>query len=157
MKFRDCKNFFNDILEPLFYDTLATDRGHDAWCSIFKCRIPFLNGGLFEPVAGYDWKKTDITIPNSLFSNSKKTEAGDNGTGILDVFTHVADDVRSRLRKRITPNLFRSFYGKRLVRAAGVEPTTFGSGGRRSIQLSYARKATSKIPARMALLKWNLR
>jgi hypothetical protein len=85
-KFGSYKNFFNDILEPLFYDTLATDRGHEAWCSIFKCRIPFLNGGLFEPVAGYDWKKTDITIPNSLFSNSKKTEAGDEGTGILDVF-----------------------------------------------------------------------
>jgi type I restriction-modification system DNA methylase subunit len=85
-KFGSYKNFFNDILEPLFYDTLATDRGHDAWCNIFKCRIPFLNGGLFEPVAGYDWKKTDITIPNSLFSNLKKTEAGDEGTGILDVF-----------------------------------------------------------------------
>ena len=43
-------NFFNDVLEPLFYDTLATDRGHEAWCNRFKCRIPFLNGGLFEPL-----------------------------------------------------------------------------------------------------------
>jgi type I restriction-modification system DNA methylase subunit len=85
-KYGGYKNFFNDILEPLFYDTLATDRGHDAWCKIFNCRIPFLNGGLFEPVAGYDWQKTNILIPNSHFSNSKPTAAGDEGTGILDVF-----------------------------------------------------------------------
>src|SRR5207253_10863526 len=81
-KFRAHENFFNDILEPLFYDTLATDRGHEAWCKILNCRIPFLNGGLFEPVRDYDWRNTDITIPNSLFSNTKTNKAGDTGTGI---------------------------------------------------------------------------
>ncbi len=84
--FGSYKNFFNDTLEPLFYDTLATDRDHEAWCNTFQCRIPFLNGGLFEPLRDYDWKKTDITIPNSLFSNDINTPAGDTGTGILDVF-----------------------------------------------------------------------
>ncbi len=80
------ENFFNDVLEPLFYDTLATDRGHEAWCNRFQCRIPFLNGGLFEPLAGYDWRKTDILLPNKLFTNTGRTDAGDVGTGVLDVF-----------------------------------------------------------------------
>jgi Alw26I/Eco31I/Esp3I family type II restriction m6 adenine DNA methyltransferase len=79
-------NFFNDILEPLFYDTLATDRGHEAWCGRFKCRIPFLNGGLFEPLGNYGWRKTDIDLPNNLFTNSKFFDEGIEGTGILDVF-----------------------------------------------------------------------
>ena len=79
-------NFFNDVLEPLFYDTLATDRGHEAWCNRFKCRIPFLNGGLFEPLADYDWRKTDIILPNKLFTNTERNDAGDIGTGVLDVF-----------------------------------------------------------------------
>ncbi len=85
-KFRRYENFFTEILEPLFYDILATDRGHDAWCKTFNCRIPFLDGGLFEPLAGYNWQKADIAIPNSLFSNTKITGAGDKGTGVLDVF-----------------------------------------------------------------------
>ena len=85
-EFRKYENFFNDILEPLFYDTLATDRGHDAVCKIFNCRIPFLNGGLFEPLRGYDWKKTDIIISDTLFSNTSTSSAGDIGTGVLDVF-----------------------------------------------------------------------
>ena len=79
-------NFFNDVLEPLFYDTLATDRGHEAWCNRFKCRIPFLNGGLFEPLANYDWRRADIILSNKLFTNTERTDAGDIGTGILDVF-----------------------------------------------------------------------
>ncbi|MFA7269467.1 MAG: N-6 DNA methylase [Sterolibacterium sp.] len=80
------QNLFNDVLEPLFYDTLATDRGHEAWCQTFQCRIPFLNGGLFEPLAGYDWENTEITLPNTLLTNRETNAAGDTGTGILDVF-----------------------------------------------------------------------
>lgn len=80
------KCLFNDVLEPLFYDTLATDRGHEAWCKTFGCRIPFLNGGLFEPLAGYEWEDTEIDLPNTLFTNTTRTEAGDVGDGILDVF-----------------------------------------------------------------------
>jgi type I restriction-modification system DNA methylase subunit len=79
-------NFFNDILEPLFYDTLATDRGHEAWCNRFKCRIPFLNGGLFEPLGDYDWRKTDIILPNKLLTNKERFDEGIIGTGVLDVF-----------------------------------------------------------------------
>ena len=79
-------NFFNDILEPLFYDTLATDRGHEAWCDRFKCRIPFLNGGLFEPLGDYNWSKIDIHLPNRLFTNADYVDEGVTGTGVLDVF-----------------------------------------------------------------------
>ena len=82
---REGRCLFNDVLEPLFYDTLATDRGHEAWCKIFACRIPFLNGGLFEPLAGYEWEKTGIDLPNTLFTNTTRSAAGDTGSGILDV------------------------------------------------------------------------
>jgi type I restriction-modification system DNA methylase subunit len=85
-KYGSYDNFFNDVLEPLFYDTLATDRGHEAWCNRFKCRIPFLNGGLFEPLGDYDWRKTDIVLPNRLFTNTDFIEEGVKGSGVLDVF-----------------------------------------------------------------------
>ena len=85
-EYGEYENFFNDVLEPLFYDTLATDRGHEAWCDRFKSRIPFLNGGLFEPLGDYDWRKTEITLPNHLFTNKEFVEHGVIGTGVLDVF-----------------------------------------------------------------------
>lgn len=84
-KHGDYKNFFNDILEPLFYNTLAIERPFD-YSDRFNCKIPFLNGGLFDPLNNYNWVKTDILLPDELFSNGNKIKEGDDGTGILDVF-----------------------------------------------------------------------
>ncbi len=61
-------NFFDDILEPLFYEALAVEHDNNFY-SRFNCRIPFLNGGLFEPMQGYNWQETDIRIDNSVFAD----------------------------------------------------------------------------------------
>jgi len=80
-------NFFDDVLEPLFYEALAQDRGNESiYPKLNNCRMPFLNGGLFEPMNGYSWETTHIRIPDELFSNKNKTKEGDTGDGILDVF-----------------------------------------------------------------------
>ncbi len=81
----DYDSFFNDVLEPLFYEALARERDDDFY-SRFNCKIPFLNGGLFDPVGKYDWIHADILLPDAVFSNDVRTEAGDTGTGVLDVF-----------------------------------------------------------------------
>ena len=78
-------NFFNDILEPLFYEALRLERPADYY-KHFDCRIPFLNGGLFDPINDYDWVETEIFLPDELFSNNRHTKEGDVGDGILDVF-----------------------------------------------------------------------
>ncbi len=86
-EFGDYRNFYNDILEPLFYEALSTNKSAaDHYYSRFNCKIPFLNGGLFDPINNYDWVKTNILIPNELFSNTTTTREGDIGDGILDVF-----------------------------------------------------------------------
>lgn len=78
-------NFFKDKLQYLFYEALAKERDNvNSYYKRFDCRIPFLNGGLFE--ADYNWQEANITIPESLFRNDEKNKAGDVGTGILDVF-----------------------------------------------------------------------
>lgn len=60
------KNFFNDVLEPLFYGALATQRDNDYY-SRFDCKIPFLDGGLFEPIGGYNWTYAMVPLNNSIF------------------------------------------------------------------------------------------
>ncbi|TFH42356.1 MAG: class I SAM-dependent DNA methyltransferase, partial [ANME-2 cluster archaeon] len=70
----DNDKFFNDILEPLFYSALSTPRENDYY-EIFdyKCKIPFLNGGLFEPLNYYNWQEIDILLDNQIFQDIIKT------------------------------------------------------------------------------------
>jgi hypothetical protein len=110
-------NFFNDILEPLFYEALRIDRSHDDdYYSRFNCKIPFLNGGLFDPIGNYDWVHTDIHLPNDIFSNERKTKEGDTGTGILDVFDRynftVREDEPLEKEVAIDPELLGKAYEK---------------------------------------------
>lgn len=110
-------NFFNDILEPLFYEALRNDRSHDDdYYSRFNCKIPFLNGGLFDPISNYDWVHTDICLPDNLFSNENKTKEGDAGDGILDIFDRynftVKEDEPLEKEVAIDPELLGKAYEK---------------------------------------------
>jgi hypothetical protein len=123
-------NFFNDILEPLFYEALRIDRRHDDdYYSRFNCKIPFLNGGLFDPIGSYDWVHTDIIIPNELFSNNVTTKEGDTGNGILDVFDRynftVKEDEPLEKEVAIDPELLGKSYEKFNV----IRPDNFDDYG----------------------------
>ena len=84
--FRSCKsNFHDEYLEPLFYEALNIERGKNHFFKRFNCKIPFLNGGLFEPLEGFDWRYSKFEIPNEFFSNID--EKGERSAdGILDIF-----------------------------------------------------------------------
>lgn len=114
-KYGDYKNFFNDILEPLFYEALARERD-DNFYSRFNCKIPFLNGGLFEPIGSYDWVHKDMILQNELFANNNRTPEGDEGDGILDVFDRfnftVKEDEPLEKEVAIDPELLGKLYEK---------------------------------------------
>lgn len=110
-------NFYNDILEPLFYEALRLDRSHDDhYYSRFNCKIPFLNGGLFDPIGNHNWSSTDICLTDSLFSNNNKTKEGDPGDGILDIFDRynftVKEDEPLEKEVAIDPELLGKAYEK---------------------------------------------
>ena len=70
-------NYFNDFLEPLFYNALNAKRDNDEYLGK---KIPFLNGGLFQAIENYDWENTDFEIPNDFWFNDKET-------GLLNVLS----------------------------------------------------------------------
>jgi len=110
-------NFFNDILEPLFYDALRDDHlGNESYQTKFNCRIPFLNGGLFDPMNDYDWIHTDILLPNELFSNKTESDEDGVGDGIFDIFDRynftVKEDEPLEKEVAIDPELLGKAYEK---------------------------------------------
>lgn len=80
-KYCDYNNFFNDVLEHLFYNGLGTENP-DNYFSLLDCKIPFLNGGIFEPLNNYNWQETDILIEDKVIEE------------ILDVFDRFNFTVR---------------------------------------------------------------
>ena len=67
---REKKNFYDNYLELLFYDTLNNPRRDEvdpAYSRYFDSKIPFLNGGLFEP--DYDWKNTIVYLEDDIFED----------------------------------------------------------------------------------------
>ena len=78
------ENFFDDCLEELFYTGLNKNRGENCFYPPLCCRIPFLNGGLFEELENYDWRNNNFNIPNEFFSNADKK--GRDADGLLDIF-----------------------------------------------------------------------
>ncbi len=74
------ENFYNDFIEYLFYKGLNEDNHkNNNFVDKLGFKVPFLNGGLFEPPVNYDWEKDFLKIPNEIFSNKDQS-------GILDVF-----------------------------------------------------------------------
>ena len=111
-KYGNYKNFFNDILEPLFYEALAQERDDDFY-SRFNCKIPFLNGGLFEPIGGYDWVHTDINLSNEIFSNRNDNYEGNGVLDIFDLFNFtVKEDEPLEKEVAIDPELLGKIYEK---------------------------------------------
>jgi len=146
-KHSDYKNFFNDILEPLFYEALRIDRSYDDdYYSRFNCKIPFLNGGLFDPIGNYDWVHTDINLPDQLFSNDNRTKEGDIGDGILDVFDRynftVQEDEPLEKEVAIDPELL----GKAYEKFNAIRPDNYDEykkaleTGRRGEETKFNRK-----------------
>lgn len=67
-EYRDYNNFYNDILEPLFYEGLSK-KVENNYFEFLNCKLPFFNISLFEPINNYDWKNTQIKIKDSTIQD----------------------------------------------------------------------------------------
>lgn len=123
---RKSKSFFHNVLEPLFYEALAYKRPNDLFAP-FNAKVPFLNGGLFEP--SYEYKKIFIDLPDELFSNRHKVKTEEEADGILDIFDRynftVNEAERLEREVAIDPEMLGNVFENLLVKEERGQSGTF--------------------------------
>ena len=123
---RKSKSFFHNVLEPLFYEALAYPRPNDVFTP-FNAKVPFLNGGLFEP--SYEYKTVFIDLPDELFSNRHEVETEEAADGILDIFDRynftVNEAERLEREVAIDPEMLGNVFENLLVKDERGQSGTF--------------------------------
>jgi hypothetical protein len=123
---RKSKSFFHNVLEPLFYEALAYKRPNDVFAP-FNAKVPFLNGGLFEP--SYEYKKIFIDLPDELFSNRHEVKTEEEADGILDIFDRynftVNEAERLEREVAIDPEMLGNVFENLLVKEERGQSGTF--------------------------------
>lgn len=123
---RKSKSFFHNVLEPLFYEALAYKRSDDVFTP-FNAKVPFLNGGLFEP--SYEYKKILIDLPDRLFSNRHEVKTEEDADGILDIFDRynftVNEAERLEREVAIDPEMLGNVFENLLVKEERGQSGTF--------------------------------
>ena len=79
-KYIEYENYYADILQPIFFEALNEKREND-YFSKLKCKMPFLNGGLFSRD---EFDNKDIIIEDYVFKNIFETFDSYNFTIIED-------------------------------------------------------------------------
>lgn len=87
----DARNFFRDLLVPLFFDALALpvgSKGRAVANELFGA-VPYLNGGLFlqtpyeVELFGEDREHVDVDVPNELFDRRLHRDGAPTVLGVL--------------------------------------------------------------------------
>jgi len=106
-------DFYGDILFPLFFEALNTDRrDENDWFSPLKCRVPFLNGGLFDGNNDVDQNSKNLMLDNKLFKNIFELFDAYNFTVIEDIPHDSEVAVDPEMLGRVFENLLDENYRK---------------------------------------------
>jgi hypothetical protein len=114
------KNFFNDLLEPIFYNALNNE---EEYYDKLDCKIPFLNGGLFKPFHEYNWTETELNISDNLIEKIFSTFSRYNFTvqedQDFDADVAVDPEMLGKIFENLLPENFKkgkgSYYTPRIV------------------------------------------